>query len=256
MCVSTSSVSGTSSPGRPSTGSVCAGRPFFMTIGISHASAAPASRRRPRTPGHTRGSRSSTLASSTTVAGLRRPATGSCRRAPDDDADHVGPPRTSRPPAPTPASSTLIGGRSSQPPRERPQQRHPGRRRELAGAGGRSTSHPRQLEHRRHRHRQDAVRRADRPGADRDGREHDPDDVQAATPAQCPRRRRSHRARRPRGSAPRPAGRRARAPPPRRGARRPQRHLADPLVSAARPISSRMSAQLRDVPSSAASTST
>ena len=52
--------------GRHSTDSVCAGRPFFIRIGVSQASEAPAANSASRTPGHSRGSRSSTLASSTT----------------------------------------------------------------------------------------------------------------------------------------------------------------------------------------------
>ena len=55
--------------GRHSADSVCAGRPFFIRIGVSQASEAPAANSASRTPGHSRGSRSSTLASSTTGAG-------------------------------------------------------------------------------------------------------------------------------------------------------------------------------------------
>ena len=46
-----------------------AGRPFFMRIGTSQESWAPASSRAASTPGQSRGSRSSTLAS-ITVAGV------------------------------------------------------------------------------------------------------------------------------------------------------------------------------------------
>ena len=53
---------------------MCAGRPFFMRIGVSHASAAPASISAASTVGHTRGSRSSTLASRTHHRPRGRPA--------------------------------------------------------------------------------------------------------------------------------------------------------------------------------------
>ena len=42
---------------------VWAGRPFFIKMAVSQASTAPASSSRSITPGHRRGSRSSTLAS-------------------------------------------------------------------------------------------------------------------------------------------------------------------------------------------------
>ena len=70
--------------GRPRTSAdrVWAGRPFFIRIGVSQASEAPAASRAASTSGHSRGSRSSTLVSSTSGAsvpsGARRP--GAARR--------------------------------------------------------------------------------------------------------------------------------------------------------------------------------
>ena len=60
------------SPARPAPTGVCAGRPFFIRIGVSHASLAPASSSVASTLGQTRGSRSSTLASRTTAATATR----------------------------------------------------------------------------------------------------------------------------------------------------------------------------------------
>ena len=91
----------------PSTESVLAGRPFFMRIGVSHASAAPASRRAASTTARTRGSRSSTLASMTTI---RRASSGA---APVDGrrprARRWAPRRVART-RPTPELTTSNGG--------------------------------------------------------------------------------------------------------------------------------------------------
>ena len=74
-------------PGRRSTSTlrVWAGRPFFIRIGVSQASLAPASSRAVITDGQTRGSRSSTLVSSSSEAS---PAIAAA--VADEDPDHVG----------------------------------------------------------------------------------------------------------------------------------------------------------------------
>lgn len=53
---------------RASAVTVWAGRPFFMTMGVSQASTAPASSSRSSTAGQRRGSRSSTLAASSSTS--------------------------------------------------------------------------------------------------------------------------------------------------------------------------------------------
>ena len=65
------------------------GRPFFMMIGTSQASAAPAPIRPVRTDGHSRGSKSSTLASSTT-ADSPRSSPVCARRRSDQHPGEVG----------------------------------------------------------------------------------------------------------------------------------------------------------------------
>ncbi len=91
---------------------MCAGRPFFMRIGVSHASAAPALSSAARTSGHSRGSRSSTLVSSTQ-------APDSAVEEVEEEGDVAAPTSSrvtlacvagSRPPAPTPTALTVIGG--------------------------------------------------------------------------------------------------------------------------------------------------
>jgi hypothetical protein len=66
---------------RLSTHRVCAGRPFVMTIGTSHASAAPASRSAASTVGHTGGSRSSTFVSRTHMLSVVGPSAMGMPRA-------------------------------------------------------------------------------------------------------------------------------------------------------------------------------
>ena len=80
-----------------STCKVCAGRPFFMRIGVSHASAAPAASSGVSTRGQRRGSRSSTFVSSTTAA--RRPARRGSSAWPTTSRRTPGAPGTSRLPA-------------------------------------------------------------------------------------------------------------------------------------------------------------
>ena len=76
---------------------MCAGRPFFIRIGVSQASLAPASSSAASTPGHSRGSRSSTLR----LQQQRRPSprwsrSRRCRSShvehPDQQPQHVGVP--------------------------------------------------------------------------------------------------------------------------------------------------------------------
>ena len=87
---------------------VWAGRPFFIRIGVSQASSAPAASSAAITSGQTRGSRSSTLVSSSTQ--VVRP---SARRPPDSPTSSrstLACPSGSRPPAPTPIGAVVIAG--------------------------------------------------------------------------------------------------------------------------------------------------
>ena len=88
---------------------VNAGRPFFIWMGTSHASAAPAASSVSSTPGHSRGSRSSTLArsSASPVAGR------SAAVSPRTTRTTLGQPTVSLPPAPTPSARTVRPGRGS-----------------------------------------------------------------------------------------------------------------------------------------------
>ncbi len=113
VCACTTERSRGADSGVPSTVRTCAGRPFFMAIGASQASCAPAPRSAVRTPGHNRGSRSSTFASSTTPV-WPLPGTGTPVRSPTRTRVRFGRPAVSRVPAPLPEVSRVRAGRSSQ----------------------------------------------------------------------------------------------------------------------------------------------
>ena len=125
VCAKTRSASASVSSGIARTHSVCAGRPFFIRIGTSQASIAPAASRASRAPGHRRGSRSSTLASSWT-ARSRSPAGEGADLAvtsswveptgtPTSTRTTFGQPALSFVPAPTPTRSSVTGGTLSHP---------------------------------------------------------------------------------------------------------------------------------------------
>ena len=190
--------------GGTSTLSVWAGRPFFIRIGVSQASRAPASSRAVSTAGHTRGSRSSTLVSSTSRSSTPcRPTVGRVAdQQPHDvgvalgvaaaraDADRCGGHRRLRPPGVGEGREQRGAGGGAQLHRRRA--RRPGVRRHAA----------QQLGHRGRRHRQHAVGAADGAGPHRDRADHDLGRRRGRrSRRRHRRRRRSRRARRPRGSA-------------------------------------------------------
>ena len=107
---------------RTSTDRVWAGRPFFIRIGVSQASLAPASSSAAMTAGQTRGSRSSMLVSMSSGG-----AVGGRGGAPTKSRSTLAWPSGSRPPAPTPIASTVIAGCGPQRVGERGQQRGAGR---------------------------------------------------------------------------------------------------------------------------------
>ena len=110
VCRKTTSRSAAARDGSQSTDSACAGRPFFISTGVSQASLAPASSSTASTDGHSRGSRSSTLVSSTTaVPGAASAVSPSTSRS--TFATSSG----SRPPAPVPVRRSVIGGSAPQP---------------------------------------------------------------------------------------------------------------------------------------------
>ena len=117
-----------------STDRVWAGRPFFIRIGVSQASLAPASSSAAITCGQTRGSRSSTLR---LQQQRRRPGRCSAGSSPTQSRSTLAWPSGSRPPAPTPIA--LDGHRRLRAPagRQRGEQRGPGRRAQLHGRGAR-----------------------------------------------------------------------------------------------------------------------
>ena len=105
------------------------GRPFFIWIGTNHASTAPAASSASSTPGHSRGSRSSTLARTSTIPprAALPPAEGCASArpglrfeppraavAPTTTRTTLGQPANSLPPAPTPTASTVSPGSGSQ----------------------------------------------------------------------------------------------------------------------------------------------
>ena len=152
-----------------------AGRPFFIRIGVSQASLAPASSSAAITAGQTRGSRSSTLVSSSSeVAGRGRSAAASPTRS----RSTLAWPSGSRPPAPTPIAVVVIARLRAPRGGDRGQQRGAGRRAQLHGRGARRAGVRRdaaeQLGDRGRRDRERAVGAADRAGADGDRADDDP----------------------------------------------------------------------------------
>ena len=148
--------------GATSARKVCAGRPFFIRIGVSHASRAPAARTAVMTSGQTRGSRSSTLVSRTSrSSGPSAAAAG----LPTSRRSTLAWPSGSRPPAPTPTCWVVIGGLRAVRRREGREQRRAGRGAQLGGgralrAGVRRDAGE-QGGNRGRRDRQGAVRAAD-----------------------------------------------------------------------------------------------
>ena len=237
---------------------VWAGRPFFIRIGVSQASSAPASssaaitvRPHPRVEVVDVG-----LDEQQVVRPSRTRLTGLA----DEEPQHVG---VALRVAAAGADADRVGGhRRLRAPgrRERGQQRGAGRRAQLhrrrAGRAGVRRDAAEQLGDRGRRDRQGAVGAADRAGADRDGRDHDlvGAEVGEARRRRRPRRR-SRRARRPRGSARRAGRCRARWPRRRRAARRraaPGR--GPPRRARPRASRARMSRQVRWWTESATST--
>ena len=112
VSVNTTRYTASATAGGASTDSVYAGRPFFIRIGVSHASDAPAASSRASTPGHSRGSRSSTFAAKT--------SSGTSRSGPDSVAypttmrSRFGTSVRPRDPAPKPVAVIRIGGRVPQ----------------------------------------------------------------------------------------------------------------------------------------------
>ena len=96
------------SSGVTSARKVCAGRPFFIRIGVSQASSAPAASTAVITSGHSRGSRSSTLVSRTSRSSTPSPLGATV--APTNSRSTLAWPSGSRPPAPTPTARVVIGG--------------------------------------------------------------------------------------------------------------------------------------------------
>ena len=86
---------------------VCAGRPFFIRIGVSQASSAPAASTAVITSGHSRGSRSSTLVSRTSRSSAPWSAAAG---SPTSSRSTLAWPSGSRPPAPTPTDVVVIAG--------------------------------------------------------------------------------------------------------------------------------------------------
>ena len=249
-------------PGRPATSTlqVCAGRPFFIRIGVSQASEAPAASSAAITPGHSRGSRSSTLVSSS--SGRRRSSSvpgGRAGRRPAAAARSRGP-SGSRPPAPTPTRRTVIAGCGAV-------RRRRGVVSSAAPVGVHSSALARpgvrrdaaqQLGDRRRRHRQSRrARRGPCRSRPRPAETTSALERRGARARRRPRpRRRSRRGRRPRGSARRRAACRA----PRLGDGEPLEDVAAPgrarrrRQRRPRRAGSRTSRQVRCVAESATST--
>ena len=105
-----------------STCRVWAGRPFFIRIGVSQASAAPPSINAASVGGHSRGSRSSTLVSITVItsasgpSGRRGSPPGLSLAAPITSRQTFARSGGSALPAPTPIAVTVIGGRGPNEP--------------------------------------------------------------------------------------------------------------------------------------------
>ena len=164
--------------GRQSTERVCAGRPFFIRIGVSQASEAPAAKSASRTPGHSRGSRSSMLASSTTGPALL-PSAGS----PSTRRTTFGSSPGSRPPAPVPTRATRIGGQRRPLAHQLGHQGGAGRGAHLGRHRAGDHGDPgQQLQHRRTRDRDDAVRAAGGTAAQRDGGGGEPGEPEVREP--------------------------------------------------------------------------
>ena len=230
--------------GRHSADSVCAGRPFFIRIGVSQASEAPAANSASRTPGHSRGSRSSTLVSRTTGppgARLGRLA----QHQPDDvrqlgrvaaagaGADPLDPHRRQRRPlvhqvrrrSAAPVGRAHLG-------RHR-RRRRPGRRRAVPARPGRGSGR------RRARPRAEPLPSATGEAVSRV-------EAEVREPGDHARRRRPARpAPRPRGSAPRRGRSGARGPRRRPAARTPPARRPGRRGRAASASSARTSGQVR-----------
>ena len=227
------------STGSASACTVCAGRPFFMTIGVTHASCAPASSSAAIVWASVSPVASSTFASSSTT-GWPCAARRVERRADDDLRDVRQVARGRGVPAPKPVASIVIAGIGPKPDASAARIAGARRRGELdaeVDAAGRRVHRGEQLDDRRRRVRQQPVGGADHPRAGRDragarpsstsstsSAAHDADDVDdgveradlvevhllgRAAVERGPRPRRARRTRRAPGRAPARAG----APP-------------------------------------------
>lgn len=104
------STSSETSCSRASTCKVCAGRPFFIRIGVSQASAAPPANSAVSVGGHNRGSRSSTLVSITVISSGRGSSAGLSSGLPITRRQTFARSGGSALPAPTPIAVTVIAG--------------------------------------------------------------------------------------------------------------------------------------------------